>query len=209
MVSLLGCCCSVASVVGAILLSYYTSACSSSFVSIRTVELTSPSSTTRRTSFNGAEERTTTEVGLLRSYKGRQLRWSRCLATRHARAAENGRRIVVGTGRLYSTQTGETSFQETTRHHGWSTSAVAGRSRRSVEFEKNDIDGMTFLLTVIDVFSKVAQCVPMKNKTAASLVAALTTTFTDYWPKTLQTDQGLEFLNKSVQALLQKCGIHH
>ena len=68
---------------------------------------------------------------------------------------------------------------------------------------------MTFLLTVIDVFLKVAQCVPMKNKTAASWVAALTTTFTDDWPKTLQTDQGLEFLNKSVQALLQKYGIHH
>ena len=48
----------------------------------------------------------------------------------------NGRRMVVGTGRLYPTQTGETSFQETKRHRGWSTSAVEGRSRRSVEFEK-------------------------------------------------------------------------
>ena len=74
---------------------------------------------------------------------------------------------------------------------------------------KNDNDGMTFLLTVIDVFSKVAWCVPMKNKSAASLVAALTNTFADDWPKTLQTDQGLEFLNKSVQALLKKYGIHH
>ena len=53
--------------------------------------------------------------------------------------------------------------------------------------KKNDNDDMTFLLTV--VFSKVAQCV------GASLVAALTTTFTDDWPKTLQTYQGLEFLN--------------
>ena len=79
---------------------------------------------------------TTTEGGLLRSNKGRQLRWSRCLATRHARAEENRRRMVVGTGRLYLTQTGETSFQETTRHRGWSTSAVARRSCRPVEFEK-------------------------------------------------------------------------
>ena len=47
---------------------------------------------------------------------------------------------------------------------------------------KNDNDGMTFLLTVIDVFSKVAWCVPMKNKSAASLVAALQTTFVDNWP---------------------------
>ena len=68
---------------------------------------------------------------------------------------------------------------------------------------------MTFLLTVIDVFSKVALCVPMKNKSAASLVAALDITFSKGWPQTLQTYQGLEFLNKSVQALLKKHGIHH
>ena len=74
---------------------------------------------------------------------------------------------------------------------------------------KKDNNGMTFLLTVIDVFSKVAWCVSMKNKSAASLVAALDTTFSKGWPKTLQTDQGLEFLNKSVQALLKKHGIHH
>ena len=66
--------------------------------------------------------------------------------------------------------------------------------------KKTENDDMTFLLTM--VFSKVAQCV------GASLVAALTTTFTDDWPKTLQTYQGLEFLNKSVQAILQQCGIH-
>ena len=69
-------------------------------------------------------------------------------------------------------------------------------------------NGMTFLLTVIDVFSKVAWCVPKKNKSAASLEAALDTTFSKGCPKTLQTDQGLEFLNKSVQALLKKHGIH-
>ena len=74
---------------------------------------------------------------------------------------------------------------------------------------KKDNDGMTFLLTVIDVFSKVAWCVPMKNKSAASLVAALDSTFSKGWPKTLQTDQGLEFLNKSVQTLLKKHDIHH
>ena len=35
-------------------------------------------------------------------------------------------------------------------------------------------DGTTFILTVIDVFSKLAWCVPLKNKSAASLVAAFT-----------------------------------
>ena len=35
---------------------------------------------------------------------------------------------------------------------------------------KKENDGMTFLLTMFDVFSKVAWCVPMKNKFATSLV---------------------------------------
>ena len=39
---------------------------------------------------------------------------------------------------------------------------------------KNDNDGITFLLTVIDVFSKSARCIPLKNKSASSLVAAFT-----------------------------------
>ena len=51
-------------------------------------------------------------------------------------------------------------------------------------------DGMAFLLTMIDVFSKVAWCVPMKNKSAASMVAALQSTFVNVCPQTLQTDQG-------------------
>ena len=74
---------------------------------------------------------------------------------------------------------------------------------------KTDNDGMTFLLKVIDVFTKVAWCIPLKNKSATSLVTAVKSTFTEGWPKTLQTDQGLEFLNRSVQALLKNYGIHH
>ena len=74
---------------------------------------------------------------------------------------------------------------------------------------KRDNDGITFLLTVIDVFSKQAWCVPLKNKSAASLVAALESLFADHRPTTLQTDKGLEFLNRSVQSLLRKQGIHH
>ena len=74
---------------------------------------------------------------------------------------------------------------------------------------KDDNDGMTFLLTIIDVFSKRARCIPMPSKSAASLVAALQIAFADDRPQTLQTDRGMEFLNKSVQALLRKRGVHH
>ena len=73
---------------------------------------------------------------------------------------------------------------------------------------KRDNDGITFLLTVIDVFSKQTWCVPLKNKSASSLVAALERLFADHRPTTLQTDKGLEFLNRSVQSLLKKHGIH-
>ena len=183
-----------------------TSAYSSSLVKNRAAESTSPPPT-HRMSFNGTEEYMTDE-GLLRPEMRGKLQWSRRFATCHARAEENRRRMVVGTGRLYHTRTSTTSFQETPRHRGRYTSAVAVRSIRFGQFE-TDNDGITFLLALIDVFTKVAWCVPLKNKSAASLVAALTTTFTKGWPKTLQTDQGLEFLNQSVQGLLRKYGIHH
>ena len=48
---------------------------------------------------------------------------------------------------------------------------------------KNYNDGTTFLLTVIDVFSKVAWYVPLKNKSAASLVTVLKSTFTKGSPQ--------------------------
>ena len=74
---------------------------------------------------------------------------------------------------------------------------------------KDDNDGMTFLLTTIDVFSKRAKCIPIPSKSAASLVAALRIAFADDLPQTLQTDRGMEFRNKSVQTFLRKRGVHH
>ena len=70
-------------------------------------------------------------------------------------------------------------------------------------------DGSTFILTVIDVFSKLAWCVPLKNKSAASLVAAFTQLLSNGAPNTLQTDKGTEFLNRSLQKLLKEHGLHH
>ena len=74
---------------------------------------------------------------------------------------------------------------------------------------KDDNNGMTFLLTTIAIFSKRVKCIPMPSKSAASLVAALRIAFADDLPQTLQTDRGMEFLNKSVQTLLRKRGVHH
>ena len=66
-------------------------------------------------------------------------------------------------------------------------------------------DGTTFILTVIDVFSKLAWCVLLKNKSVASLVAAFTQLLSNGAPNKLQTDKGTEFLNRSLQKLLKSC----
>ena len=71
-------------------------------------------------------------------------------------------------------------------------------------------DGTTFLLTVIDVFSKRAWCIPLKSKSAASLVAAFRRLLNDVnRPTTLQTDKGSEFLNRPLQRLLKEYGVNH
>ena len=70
-------------------------------------------------------------------------------------------------------------------------------------------DGTTFILTVIHVFSKLVWCVPLKNKSAASLVAAFTQLLSNGAPNTLQTDKGTKFVNRPLQKLLKEHGVHH
>ena len=62
---------------------------------------------------------------------------------------------------------------------------------------------------MIDVFSKQAWCIPLKNKLAASLVVAFTQLLRERSPITLQTDKGSEFLIRSLQKLLKQYGVHH
>lgn len=74
---------------------------------------------------------------------------------------------------------------------------------------KKDNDGYTFLLTVIDVFSKYAWVVPLSNKTGATIIRAFELIFTQGGrkPLRLQTDKGSEFLNRPFQNFLQKEGV--
>ena len=74
---------------------------------------------------------------------------------------------------------------------------------------KKDNDRITFLLTVINAFSKWAWCVPLKNKSALSLVKAFKELLSDVVPMTLQTDKEMEFRNRSFQNLLREHGVHH
>ena len=71
-------------------------------------------------------------------------------------------------------------------------------------------EGFKFLLTVIDVLSKFAWVVPLKNKTGQSLVDAFEGVFAlGRVPDRLQTDKGTEFLNKNFQTFLVKHGVKH
>ena len=70
---------------------------------------------------------------------------------------------------------------------------------------KEHNDDIRYLLTCIDVFSKYAWAIPIKNKSGDEIVTAyakITKT-----PKVIQTDEGKEFLNKKFQNLLKEKNI--
>lgn len=73
---------------------------------------------------------------------------------------------------------------------------------------KKDNDNYSYLLTVIDVLSKYAWVVPLKNKSGPTLVTAFHQIFAEgRKPLKLQTDKGAEFLNKTFQKFLKDEGV--
>lgn len=64
-------------------------------------------------------------------------------------------------------------------------------------------NGYKYLLTCIDVFSKYAWAIPIKNKTGDETVRAFKLVLEDRIPKKVQSDQGKEFLNDKFQTLLE------
>ena len=68
-------------------------------------------------------------------------------------------------------------------------------------------DGNRFLLTCIDVFSKFAWVVAIKNKKATTVRDAFSRIIGDRKPNYLQTDKGSEFINETFQKFLRECDI--
>jgi hypothetical protein len=70
-------------------------------------------------------------------------------------------------------------------------------------------DGNTFILTVIDCFSRLATAVPIKSKAAQNVLRALQVAFGQLGssPLKLQTDDGKEFKNSLVQDFLKRHGV--
>ena len=64
-------------------------------------------------------------------------------------------------------------------------------------------DGYRYLLVCIDVFSKYAWVVPLKNKTPSLVDAFKTILSSRRKPEKIITDQGTEFFNKHFKALLK------
>jgi hypothetical protein len=68
-----------------------------------------------------------------------------------------------------------------------------------------DNKGIKYLLTVIDVFSKYAWAVPIKNKTGDSVTEAFNEIVSGgRKPENLWVDEGKEFYNKTFQSFLDK-----
>ena len=69
--------------------------------------------------------------------------------------------------------------------------------------------GYKFLLTCIDVFSKFAWVVPLKNKVGESLFNGFQSILEHgRSPENLQIDKGTEFPNRNFQSLLKENSIH-
>lgn len=69
-------------------------------------------------------------------------------------------------------------------------------------------DGYKYLLTVIDCFTKYAWALPLKDKSAKSVTKAFETIFKEgRIPEKLWVDEGKEFYNKTLQAMLKKHNI--
>lgn len=66
-----------------------------------------------------------------------------------------------------------------------------------------------FILTVIDVFAKKAWAIPLKNKTADSVIDALKLVFKERKPLYFQSDKGKEFVAGKVQNFLKGNNIQY
>ena len=70
---------------------------------------------------------------------------------------------------------------------------------------KEQNNGYTFILTVIDIFSRYAWARPLRNKSGKEVAAAFKDIFEEgRIPKRIQTDQGKEFENREVRKLFHE-----
>ena len=73
------------------------------------------------------------------------------------------------------------------------------------------VDGFSYVLVVMDKFSRYAELIPCKHADGPSVVAALRNEYfyRHDFPKRLRTDQGSHFANSTVAKFLESCGVAH
>ena len=71
--------------------------------------------------------------------------------------------------------------------------------------------GNGYILTVIDLFSRYAWAVPIPNKGAKAVATVFESIFKNgkRIPTKIQTDKETELLNRDVQIVFKKYGVHH
>ena len=117
--------------------------------------------------------------------------------------------------RVLARELGYTLHKPTRRHFPTSRVLVFGPDEQwaadlvDVQKLSRHNKGVKYLLTVVDVFSKWAWVVPIKQKTGPLVAAALRGLFQQRSPQTFQTDDGKEFYNKHVTQTLKEHGVRH
>lgn len=71
-----------------------------------------------------------------------------------------------------------------------------------------DNDGVRYLLTIIDVLSKYAWVIPLKDKKGKTIAAAIEPIIKQTKPNKIQVDHGGEFYNRDVKQLMKKYSIN-
>ena len=126
--------------------------------------------------------------------------------------------ITVGRAkRILQRELGYTLHKPTRRRFPTSRVLVFGPDEQwaadlvDVQKLKRDNKGTNYLLTVVDVFSKYAWVIPIKQKTGPLMAQTLANLFktSKRSPQKLQTDDGKEFYNKHVTKVLKEHGTHH
>ena len=69
--------------------------------------------------------------------------------------------------------------------------------------------GYKYILNVVDVYSRYVWAIPIKTKTGVEVANVLKPIVSEYTPINIQTDQGKEFYNVSVQKLFKSYNINH
>ena len=67
----------------------------------------------------------------------------------------------------------------------------------------NDNNGIKYLLTAIDIFSKFDWIIPLKRKTCEEVANAFSRILNERRPSIMWVDKGLEFYNKDVHKLIE------